>query len=357
LLAFGSKLNQEAISAADFNPALLNDPDRVNNYATEVLLLQPLLNLDGVYARRAAKIQQEAYQLQEARTAEYLELEVSKLYMQLQLAYEAVAVLERAQTTAQEAVRMVQDFEEQGLAQKADVLDAQMRAGEVDNQLRYAISNVKNTSDQLALILGQSVDGSVYRPSESAATVIERAQFSAALPAYRKDVQAMELAMTGQENMLQSARMKFLPSINAFGSFQLYDDHLFGMNASGYVIGARMSWNLFDGYASISKHTKARLEAERAGLQHAQYTAQQQAELVKTHRMLADADSKVATTTLALQQAQEVYRMRKDRFAEGLEKTTDLLLSETHMYQKELAFKQAIFEYNFTKEYLHFLTR
>jgi outer membrane protein TolC len=209
----------------------------------------------------------------------------------------------------------------------------------------------------LVLLLGQAVDGSVYRPVESAAIVMERAEYSAELPSYRKDVQAMELAVTGQEHMLKSAGMKFLPSINAFGSFQLYDDHLFGMNASGYVIGARMSWNLFDGYTSISKHTKARLEAERAHLQREQYTAQQQAELVKTHRMLADADSKVVTTTLAFEQAQEAYRMRKDRFVAGLEKTTDLLMSETHLYQKELAYKQAIFEYNFTKEYLHFLTR
>ena len=38
----------------------------------------------------------EAYQLQTERTKEYLELEVSKAYMQLQLVYKAVKVLEKA---------------------------------------------------------------------------------------------------------------------------------------------------------------------------------------------------------------------------------------------------------------------
>jgi hypothetical protein len=42
---------------------------------------------------------------------------------------------------------------------------------------------------------------------------------------------------------------------------------------------------------------------------------------------------------------------------QGLEKTTDLLQSETLQYQKELEFLQAVFEYNYTKDYLQFLTQ
>ena len=34
LMAFGSKLNQEILTASDFNPALLNDPDLTQNFAT-----------------------------------------------------------------------------------------------------------------------------------------------------------------------------------------------------------------------------------------------------------------------------------------------------------------------------------
>jgi outer membrane protein TolC len=60
---------------------------------------------------------------------------------------------------------------------------------------------------------------------------------------------------------------------------------------------------------------------------------------------------------LALEQSQEAYRIRQNRFAQGLEKTTDLLQSETQMIQKELEQLQAVFEYNFTKQYLQFLTK
>ena len=55
LMAFGSKLNQEILTASDFNPALLNDPDVTQNFATKIEVQQPLFNLDGLYGRQAAK--------------------------------------------------------------------------------------------------------------------------------------------------------------------------------------------------------------------------------------------------------------------------------------------------------------
>ena len=90
LMAFGSKLNQEILTASDFNPALLNDPDVTQNFATKIEVQQPLFNLDGLYGRQAANAKMDAFQLQTERTKEYLELAVSKAYMQLQLAYKSV---------------------------------------------------------------------------------------------------------------------------------------------------------------------------------------------------------------------------------------------------------------------------
>jgi len=46
LMAFGSKLNQEILTQADFNPALLNDPRTTQNFATKIEIQQPLINMD-----------------------------------------------------------------------------------------------------------------------------------------------------------------------------------------------------------------------------------------------------------------------------------------------------------------------
>ncbi|RXR32195.1 TolC family protein [Flavobacterium piscinae] len=357
LMAFGSKLNQEILTQADFNPALLNDPSQVQNYATRIEVLQPILNADGLFERKAAKSKMEAYQLQTERTKEYLELEVNKAFMQLQLAYKAVGVLEKANTTAQANLNLVNNYFKQGMLQKTDVLDVQVRVNEITNQLSYAKSNVRNASDYLAFLLNEDTKGGIYKPVENLENEINPALEIAQLSTSRKDFLAMDKSTEAYKNMMKSGKMSFLPRLNAFGTYELYDTEIFQFGANGYTIGAQLSWNLFDGYKSIGKYEKSKVELQKAETEAEQYKKQSQLELNKTNRQLADAQNKVALSKLAFEQTQESFRIRQNRFVQGLEKTSDLLMTETQTAQKELEYLQAVFEYNFTKMYLEFLTK
>ena len=357
LMAFGSKLNQEILTASDFNPALLNDPVKTQNFATKFEIQQPLINIDGIYGRQAAKSKMEAYQLQTDRTKEYLELEVSKSYMQLQLAYKAVKVLEKANATGKANLKLVQNYFKQGLLQKTDLLNVQVRVNEITNQLQYAKSNIQNASDYLAFLLNEETKGKTYKPSEELETAISVETIAVSLSENRKDIQAMNKSTTAYQKMYMSSKKNFLPRLNAFGSYELYDKNFLGTSAKGYLVGAQLSWNVFDGYKSIGKMNKAKADFQKAEVETEQYKKQSQLELNKTNRQLIDAENKANLSQLAFEQAQEGYRIRQNRFTQGLEKTTDLLQSETQMIQKELEHLQAVFEYNFTKNYLQFLTK
>lgn len=357
LMAFGSKLNQEILTASDFNPALLNNPDVTQNFATKIEVLQPLINPDGFYGRQAAKSKFEAYQLQTERTKEYLVLEVNKAFMQLQLAYKAVAVLEKANTTGQANLKLVENYAKQGMLQKTDLLSVQVRVNEIKNQLQYAKSNVQNASDYLAFLLNEDNANKVFKPIEDIENNIEIVAFESKLISNRKDILAMDKTVEAYSKMSKMNKMAYLPRLNAFGSYELFDTNVFQTGAKGYTVGAQLSWNIFDGYKTIGKNQKAKAELEKAQTESTQYKAQSQLELNKTNRQLADAENKVNLSKLALEQAQEAYRIRENRFKEGLEKTTDLLNSETLQLQKELEYLQAVFEYNFTQKYLEFLTQ
>jgi outer membrane protein TolC len=357
LMAFGSKLNQEVLTASDFNPALLNDPARIKNFATKIEVLQPLINVDGLYGRQAAKAKMEAFSLQTERTKEYLELEANKAFMELQLGYKAVTVLEKANKTAEANLKLIENYFKQGILQKTDLLSVQVRVNEIKNQLQYAKSNVQNASDYLALLLNEDSSNKVYKPIEKLENTIVIETINTTLSSNRKDIQAMDKSNEAYGKMLQSSKMNFLPRLNAFGSYELYDDSLFGTSAKGYLVGAQLSWTLFDGFKSIGKMEKSKAEFQKSEIETQQYKAKSQLELNKTNRQLKDAENKVNLSKLALEQSQEAYRIRSNRFTQGLEKTTDLLQSETLMFQKELEFLQAVFEYNFTQNYLHFLTK
>ena len=355
LMAFGSKLNQEILTQNDFNPALLNDPSQIENYATKIEIQQPLINMDGMFQRKAAKTKMQAMQLQTERTSDYLEFEVNKAYMQLQLAYKAVDVLKKALEAAYANKKLADNSFAQGYLQRSDVLAVEVRVTEVQNQLQTAKSNVQNASNYLSFLMNESQDV-VFKPSDSL-TVVSLEIDSKAVSEERSDIKAMQLASDAYKNMYNADKMAFLPRLNAFGSYELYDDQVFQGDANGYLIGAQLSWNILEGTKRFGKAQKSKAEFEKSKLELDQYVSQSNLEFNKAKRMLLDAENKLKLTQLALQQSEESLRIRTNRFKEGLEKTSDLLISETQFAQKQLEYYQTIFEYNYAQAYLKFLTK
>ncbi len=80
-------------------------------------------------------------------------------------------------------------------------------------------------------------------------------------------------------------------------------------------------------------------------------------EFIKAKRQLKDAENKLNLTDLATEQSKEALRIRTNRFKQGLEKSSDLLISETQYLQKQLEYLQTVFDYNYTKSYVEFLTK
>lgn len=354
LMAFGSKLNQEGITQSDFDPARLNDPDRIDNFATKVEVQQPLIHLDGFWQRGAAKNRMEATELQRVRTGDYMKLETEKAYMQLQLAHKAVSVLEQALETAQANLRLAENNFKQGYLQRSDVLAVEVRVTEVNNQLQYAGSNVKNASDYLMFLMGDSIDV-VLVPKDSLSEQLNPVT-TPALPGDRADIKAMELAARARRKMYTADQLSFLPRLNAFGSYELYDDQIFQGDANGYMAGVALTCDVFDGSKRFGKTQQSKAEFKQAELELEQHVQQSQMELNRATRALQDAENKLQLTQLALEQSKEALRIRNNRFEQGLEKTTDLLGAETQFSEKQLEYYQTVYEYNYAIAYIAFLT-
>ena len=356
LMAFGSKLNQSILTAADFNPDLLNNPNQTQNFATRIEVKQPLINMDGFYQRKAAKNKMEAMTLQTERTSDYLVFEVDKAYMQLQLAYKALEVMEKALQAAESNKSLADNSFKQGYLQRADVLAVEVRVTEVKNQLQLVKSYVLNASNYLSFLMNDS-SNTMLHPSDSLSINHFDLVVATQISTERSDIKALQLASNAYETMSKADKMTFLPTLNAFGSYELYDDQIFQGDASGYLFGAQLSWTVLDGTKRFGKAQKSRAEFEKSKLQYEQYVSQSQLELNKAKRLFIDAENKLKLSKLAMEQSQESLRIRTNRFEQGLEKTSDLLMAETQFAQKQLEYYQTIFEYNYAQAYLQFLTK
>ncbi|MBT8261036.1 MAG: TolC family protein [Bacteroidia bacterium] len=355
LMAFGSKLNQEILTASDFNPSLLNSPSQIEDYATKVEVKQPLINVDGIFQRKAAKAKLEAVTLQSERTQDYVNLEVEKAYIQLQLAYKTVDVLETALEAAKENLKLANNSFEQGYLQRSDVLAVEVRVTDVENQLFYAKSNVKNVSNYLSVLMNDKTFD-VYKPLDSL-IVNSLVKTINSLPENRADLQAMQLSTKAYKNIYKADKTSFLPRINAFGTYEMHDDQIFQGDANGYLFGAQLSWSIFEGSKRFGKTQKSKAEYEKSKLNLEQYKAQSQLELNRVRRMLQDAENNLELSKLALEQSQEALRIRTNRFKEGLEKTSDLLITETQFQQKQLEYYATIYQHNYALAYFQYLTK
>lgn len=355
LMAFGSKLNQEILTPNDFNPDLLNDPDKTTNFQTLISVAQPILNLDAIQQRRAAKNKFDATELQSQRTQDYIDLTVERAYMELQIAYEYKNVLEHASKTMAENLQMAKNHFEAGYMQKADVLEVEIEALKIKDQIVEATNTIKVKSDAIYNLMGQPSE-ILLKPNEDLILNAEQSMVSE-LNLERADLMAMEIQSKAYENMYGASKMNFVPRINAFGSYELYDDSMFQTTASGYTVGISMSWDIFKGYQNIGNLKKSKVLAEKASTEYEQYKLNAALEFEKTKDALELSKSKLKTANLAVEQATEAYRIRKNRYEGGLEKTSDLLQSEGLKLQKNLEYLKAIFEFNFTQSYLQFLKK
>ena len=356
LNAFGFKLLQRDVEAADFDPDLLNDPGNVENFNTRIELMQPLINVDGWKERKMANLNLEASNLQAQRTEEYVELEAIKTYMQLQLAHKSLQVIEKAKETAVQNYIWAQNSFEQGLMQSAAYLDMEVRVAEVEHKLNLAKSNIQNVSDYLAFLIGE--DSQTYLiPADELMLDPINAEENYALNMERKDLLAMQYSVTAQEKMFQSSKMSFIPRANAMANYEWNDASFMGFGANNYLVGIQLSWDIFSGYKNIGKIHQEKAILEKAHLEQEKYIQESELEINKAKRQFADSKNQIELSSLALEQSREAFRITSNRFKQGLEQSKDLLYAETKYHEKELEHARAIFNFNFSKVYLNFLTQ
>nr|WP_321521583.1 TolC family protein [uncultured Macellibacteroides sp.] len=351
LNAFGFNLQQGTVTAADFDPSKLNNPSLTKDFGSKIEVMQPLINPDLFYQRKAAKKGKEIAELQKMRTSEYVAFQVKQTYMELALAYDAKEVIGRALATSAEGLKRAQSFYDEGLIQRTDLLDAQIFNSKLETDLSQATNSIQDISDRLSLVMGTET-GIQYTIDK----VTETAEADFSYNDHRTDFVAMNKAIEAQTMMKQASKMNFLPKLNAFGSYQYNDSKFAQFDKGSYLVGIKLSWNIFNGMRDKRSINISNYEIQKLNTQLSQQKDEAKAELMKSTRALETLSKETVNNQLMVEQAREALRILQDRYSEGLVSTTDLLRSQTQLAQTELALTQSVFKKNVTKAYIELLT-
>jgi outer membrane protein TolC len=353
LNVFGFKLQQAGVQQADFNPALLNNPTSFSNYNTQVALQQPLVNVDALYMRKAAKAQVGMYAAQAERTAEAIKMQVVQTYLYLEFTYQYEKVTEEGLNTIQSIHKFTKNRFDQGMMQKSDLLNVEVKVKAAELQHHQVKSQIENISDQLSVLMG-APKGVVYTIQKY--TLSNQAELSDSVSTARSDIRALKAAVSGYDMAIKSTQMGWMPRLNGFANYNINDKSIGIDGAKSYIAGVQLSWDIFKGNQVSRKVATQKLEKLKVQEQLNSQLETGVTDIKKTKRAIVDANYKIQQQTLAVEQADESLRILKNRYEQGLVSTNDILVAQTQLSQQKLQLAQAQLEQKSAINYLAFLT-
>ena len=355
LNSFGFKLQQKVVTQADFNPVLMNNPDEMYHFNTKFSVQQPILNFDVFSARKALKEKIKATEYQKQFAEEMLTVEIKKAYTNLQFLYEAKKAVLKGISAYQEVLRNTQNMEKQGYAKPSDVLMVQVGLTEVQNKEIEIDNNISNLSDYLSWLMGKD-SNEIYIPTEELTQKMVLDP-NTIFSENRADILAMKSGLEAQNKMISMNKNRLLPRLNAFGELNYNDKDIVGFGANGFMAGLSLSWDIFNGNETFNKIKQSKISVEKAQTEMQLYIEKNQLELQKSKRDLASNQAKIQLTKIAKEQAEETLRIFENRYIQGLEKTSDLLVSQATDLEKQVNYLEAVKDYNLSAIQIEFLTQ
>lgn len=328
VFAFGTKLRQERFSAPDLALDALNHPSPLTDWTSGAGVRWSLLDPTRWARHAAAGHGAEAARWQAVRAGQGAELSTRVLYWSAVGAEAAVDAARAAEKAAAATLDRFQKREARGLLTHADVLRAESevasaRADRVDAERRLTDARAS-----LGLALGWSAD-TLPVPTDTLTVPDATPDLDASFDAVeRPDVRAREAAVRADGALQDAAVASFLPTIEAFGSYERHADAPFGAKGDAWTGGVMLRWTVFAGLSRPAAVAEARAERETAELRYARARREATAQVASARRAVTAALRGVQAMRAAEQAAGEARDLMRRRFEEGLVGATDMLAAE-----------------------------
>ncbi|HEX8561678.1 MAG TPA: TolC family protein [Flavobacterium sp.] len=260
-------------------------------------------------------------------TKEQIALRVVHYYADLYKAQKSVELFRESLKSSQQRVTDFIAMEKNGLIPRNDLLRAQLQLSNVQLSLDEAEKNVRLVNYYLITLLKLSPDTQILVTPESISkdlfSTVARSEADAI--GNRKDFESLQYSKAAADANIKVAKSGYFPSLAIVGGYTALDLQNVVTVQNAMNLGVGVSYNL----SSIFKNKKDVDAAKSRALE----LEQQQAILADNIRAWIvrareDYDLSVKQSTVyneAVTQADENYRIVKDKYENGLANTNDLL--------------------------------
>lgn len=256
----------------------------------------------------------------------------------------AVNLMKENLLTAQQRVKDLSNLEKNGLLARNDLLKSELQTSNVELSLLDAENNRQLANVNMDLMLGLPTDTELKLDTAG----VQRAEDARVLEDYvqaavtnRKDKAALNLRRKAAETGVKTVKADLYPSLSLTGGYVAADIPKFFSVTNAVNVGVGVSYNIASLWKTKSKVQQADARARQLATTEDIMDDAIRLDVNRSYLSLISNRKKIDVYAKAVAQAQENYRIVKNKFDNSLATTTDLLDADVAQLQASLSYTLA----------------
>ncbi|QSZ42057.1 TolC family protein [Sulfurimonas aquatica] len=229
---------------------------------------------------------------------------------------------------------MTKSMIEVGYAKHIDLLEVKAKKGNVKRLLLQMNANKKLLYHYVSFLLNQKVTAIVTPSSEIEMPILSDEE----ILKNNLDMQKASIALEIRKDMLELSNAAYYPTLGAFGELSTADDSFLGDadDHKAYTVGARLTWNIFNGGVDSAKIEKSKLEHIKMKSQLELARKGIALKLAKIRTEIISADEEIDSLKKELEFAEAIYKNYEGRYKEKLSSMSDVIIKQSAQIEKVL---------------------
>ncbi len=275
---------------------------------------------------------------------------LAESYFGLRLAREVVQVRLDTYNSLKRHYENALKLEAVGMIDKAGRLFAQVNMDESQRALEASQKEVTVVQSTLRTLLNLEDTNSIQptSPLFINENLPAKEEFIQVMRTENYVVNQLQLQSHIAKQQLRINQSGYMPDIAVFGKQTLYSHGIQSNLVPRTMVGIGFTWNLFDGLAREKRIRQSKLAQQTLALGQEKAKDDLGIGIDKLYSQLQKAQDNVRALNTTIELSEELVRIRKKSFAEGMATSTEVVDAETMLATVRVARLAAYYEYDVT---------
>ena len=254
-------------------------------------------------------------------------------------------------TRLENHLKNVQAQYDVGVVAKVDVLRSQVELANAKQTLIQAENSYQVAEANMNKIVGLPMDTNLKLDNLLVYNAYDKNMDDCLAYAaeHRPELMQAKYNVDAAKGALMVARSGHMPQIAAQASQNWKSNSWPGDDNDNWAVGVSVEMNVFDTGVTLSKIHGAEADLKKAEETYRDTVDGVNLDVRSNYLGLREAEKRISTTKLAVEQADEDYRIAQLRYMSGVGTNTDVLDAQVALTQAKTNYTQALYDYNTSK--------